>query len=469
MGKTDRLMRRFLLRVCTPVAPLWCLPLLASGRVINFQDEGGTPGDSAPTATAVQNSAVLNKTLAALVPGDTLLIPNETFSIMGGVFCSGLDSVTIQIDGTLSFSDDIKAWPKIEPGSKMPVTALTFENTRGLTLTSSGIGTLDGNGAKWWGIPGIGYLLRGKDRPVLMSVKNMSDFLMERLLFLNSPRFNFGSKALNNATIRHCQVSARRTKEDGHGSVDLTAFNTDGFDLSGRNIHVHDCAVWNQDDTICIKADGEDTENVLVERVNASGVGLSIGSIGANHVRNITFRDAVMHHTYKGIYIKFRDQKRGGGSITDILYENIFIDEPESWPIWIGPAQQDIKPEKGPFNPCHGDPCSLCWPKVPGANCDSPPGLFANITLRNITVNAPKTSPGVIFGNGTVPIRNLTFDGVRIIDPPQHGAWGTDYYYCKGVASGHAIGGTWPVPPCFQSSAAAEDHFVVESGLLAYI
>lgn len=53
----------------------------------------------------------------------------------------------------------------------------------------------------------------------------------------------------------------------------LQAFNTDGFDVSGKNIHIHDCTVWNQDDTFAVKANGEDTENVLIERVQASGVG----------------------------------------------------------------------------------------------------------------------------------------------------------------------------------------------------
>ena len=58
--------------------------------------------------------------------------------------------------------------------------------------------------------------------------------------------------------------------------------------------------MWNQDDTFCIK-DG--TSNVLVERVNASGMGLTIGSISSN-IKNITFRDVHMHHTKKGIYMK---------------------------------------------------------------------------------------------------------------------------------------------------------------------
>ena len=83
---------------------------------------------------------------------------------------------------------------------------------------------------------------------------------------------------------------------------------------------------------------------MLIERVQASGVGLSIGSIGSHTVNNVTFRDAVMHHSYKGIYMKFRSlpkYPRKTGLISNVLYENIYIDEPTSWPIWIGPAQQD--------------------------------------------------------------------------------------------------------------------------------
>ena len=63
---------------------------------------------------------------------------------------------------------------------------------------------------------------------------------------------------------------------------------------------------------------------MLFERINASGVGLTIGSIGKSQVNNITFRDCVMRDTFKGIYMKFRD----AGSISNILYENILIENP---------------------------------------------------------------------------------------------------------------------------------------------
>ena len=46
--------------------------------------------------------------------------------------------------------------------------------------------------------------------------------------------------------------------------------------------------MWNQDDCVCVKGDAQ---NMLFERINASGFGLTIGSIGASLVKNITFRD----------------------------------------------------------------------------------------------------------------------------------------------------------------------------------
>ena len=104
--------------------------------------------------------------------------------------------------------------------------------------------------------------------------------------------------------------------------------------ITGKNIHIHDCSVWNQDDTFAVKANDEDTENVLIERVHASGVGLTIGSISDWNVKNVTFRDVLMHHTSKGIYIKFRALKENRtGSITNVTYENIYIDKPDSWPV----------------------------------------------------------------------------------------------------------------------------------------
>ncbi len=112
-------------------------------------------------------------------------------------------------------------------------------------------------------------------------------------------------------------LRVRRSDWNSHNLVELTAFNTDGFDVSGRNVHIHDCDIWNQDDTIAVK---DDSRDMLFERITASGVGLTIGSIGSSRVKNVTFRDCYMPNTLKGIYMKFRAD---GGTIEDVTYENI--------------------------------------------------------------------------------------------------------------------------------------------------
>ena len=112
---------------------------------------------------------------------------------------------------------------------------------------------------------------------------------MTRLLTWQDNQFQ-----VDTLEIRNCEVSARRTDEDHHGVrwwwwlwpwlchhyrhyfiviiiatiiiivnsvidclnlqhhhhtwqiIDMTAFNTDGFDVSGKNVWIHDCQIWNQ-------------------------------------------------------------------------------------------------------------------------------------------------------------------------------------------------------------------------------
>jgi polygalacturonase len=207
--------------------------------------------------------------------------------------------------------------------------------------------------------------------------------------------------------------------------------------VTGKNVYMHDLRIWNDDDCIAVK-DG--SENMLFERIEASGLGLVIGSIGGSRVNNITFRDAVMHRTFKGIYMKTRWSDSGpvgeSASISNILYQNITMDAPQQWAIWIGPAQQS------------GQPCPLYWPGVPNSECRmSGYQTWSNITLKDITINDPVRSPGVLISNSSNPITGLVFDNVVVNGAPVDGQWGSDFYYCN--TTGTAVGTTTPVPPCF--------------------
>eukprot|EP00939_MAST-03C_sp_MAST-3C-sp1_P000892 g892.t1 len=420
----------------------------SDATVYNFETDGGAKANDRSWDTVWNNGRALNASLAKLSSGDTFIVPEgKVFYLMGGIKASNLTDVVLHIDGTLEFAstllddNDLKyvdAWPRNGDGKDAPVLECIYmENLNNVTFTSSGSGMLDGAGGKWWGIPGVGYLVRTENRPRLLHISNGKDIVIEHLYFKDSPYWTFLADSISNLVVRYSKISARRDSLDEHSYIDLSAFNTDGFDLSGCDgVHVHDCDVWNQDDSFDVK-DG--TRNVLIERVNSSGLGLTIGSI-SSHVANITFRDAYMHKTYKGVYMKFR----GPGLVENVLYENIVMDEPEQFAIWIGPAQQcdgcDLK------DICKSDPCSLCWPTM--GECRGPTGaLYKNITLRNITINSPKKSPGVLIASATDPMQHIVFDDVVVNNP---GSKPFDGYHCENVQGGVALGKTSPVPSCFE-------------------
>merc|ERR1719469_1612590 len=151
-----------------------------------------------------------------------------------------------------------------------------------------------------------------------------------------------------------------------------------------------------------------------------------------------------MHNTWKGIYLKSipgQDEKGGTGMISNILFENITIENPTQWPIWIGPQQASYE-----------ESCSIRWPYA-SDHCPVPWGMsFENITLRNVIVKGSTTySPGVILGNSTNVMKGLVFDNVIVENPNLH-PWGEEFYYCH-HAEGEYRRGTSPVPPCFKKAS----------------
>ena len=99
-----------------------------------------------------------------------------------------------------------------------------------------------------------------------------------------------------------------------------------------------------------------------------------------------------------------------GGSISNILYENITMIDPIQYPIWIGPAQQ-----ADTVNICEANPCSLCWPYLkPFVKCNVPKyGNYTNITLKDVFIKSSKyLIPGVLMGSPMHKIKNLILDNV---------------------------------------------------------
>ena len=200
--------------------------------IVDFEQVGGVP-DLISEDVAWKKGELMNITLNSLQEGDKFLIPNKTFYLMGGIKAFNITSVVFQLEGTLLYSNDTRHWPK--DSKKSPLHCMQLNDISNVTFTSSGIGTFDGNGRKWWGIPGIGYLRYGKHRPHLLKVKHAQNLLFENLLFTDSPRWNLVVFDVNGLEVRYTDIYAkRRDKAIGHDLIELTAFNTDGFDVSGK-------------------------------------------------------------------------------------------------------------------------------------------------------------------------------------------------------------------------------------------
>jgi hypothetical protein len=66
-------------------------------------------------------------------------------------------------------------------------------------------------------------------------------------------------------------------------------------------------------------------------------------------------------------------------------------------------------------NVCKANPCSLCWPQLPFAQCNPiKHGNFQNITLRNVIIHNPMGSPGVLMADENNPIDRIVFENVTV-------------------------------------------------------
>ena len=127
-------------------------------------------------------------------------------------------------------------------------------------------------------------------------------------------------------------------------------FNTDGVDPHGSNFHIYNLTVQCWDDVVVPKPgheqdlNGNCTDNMLVENITVVlGVGVTIGSVPPhpkmNCIRNITFQNVVMKWPWKGIYVKTNPGDVGYGIVENIWYENVTMQAPHWWAIYIGPQQ----------------------------------------------------------------------------------------------------------------------------------
>ena len=237
------------LRLLTALACCACAAGVSAEHVVRFDSlPGVTSGPTAPLAAAQNNTRILNAALtaAAAAPGGgdgvRLLFPaNATFVLMGGVVAQNLTGFTFDVQGRLLFTDaDLEAWPR---DGKTPLPALAFLGCSRLLVTGgfdevaarvaanvsrfldpavpalpyawgATAGVIDGLGEKWWGIPLVGYAVRGEHRPRLLYIgQNSADVVVERVYLRNSAYWTLYAEHASRVEVRYVLLTAMRNDD----------------------------------------------------------------------------------------------------------------------------------------------------------------------------------------------------------------------------------------------------------------
>ena len=242
-------------------------------------------------------------------------------------------------------------------------------------------------------------------RPVMISLVNCKNVLLQDVIFQNSPAWNLHPLMCENIIIE--RVLARNP---------AYAQNGDALDLeSCKNALIINSKFDAGDDGICIKSGkdadgrrrGKPCENVVVDgcTVFAGHGGFVVGSEMSGGVKNILVKDCQFLGTDVGL--RFKSTRGRGGIVENIFIENV--------------SMTDIKTDAITFNMYYGGK-SVAEMQADGDNPDNvtkqpvteETPIFRNIDIKNIVCNGAGRAME-FNGLPEMPINGIRLQNINII------------------------------------------------------
>lgn len=243
-------------------------------------------------------------------------------------------------------------------------------------------------------------------RPVMVSLIECKNVLLEGVTFQNSPSWNIHPLMCENVIIDNITVRNPSYAQNG-----------DGLDLeSCRNAIIVNSSFDVGDDGICIKSGkdedgrkrGMPTENVIIDNCSVfkGHGGFVVGSEMSGGVRNISLTNCRFLGTDVGL--RFKSRRGRGGLVENIFVENVSMIDISTdsflFDLFYGGKSAVETLEDG------GDP-SHQGEVFPAVTEETP--AFRNIHFKNVTsVNCRRA----MFFNGLpeMPIDNITLENVNV-------------------------------------------------------
>lgn len=354
------------------------LPSVA-GKDYIVTDFGAVADGSTINTKSIQ--AALDK---AADSGGCVVVPAGIF-LCGPLIMHGNTALRMQKDAVLRLRNDVNAYPVANQKY------LNFINISGATdIKIYGEGTIDGQGEIWW------KKFTAKEitnrRPQMMFIENAERVEISGITFLNPPNTHLSIKNGTDVYI-HCI----------HIIAPSNSRNTDGINISAKNVTIEDCDIRTGDDNIAINFGNKnvtDTEpecsNILIRNCFFGvGHGMSIGSFTSGGLKNLAVSNCKFEGTTSAIRIK---TARGrGGMVEDVSYTDINIKD-SKWPIFISeyyPREPDAP---------DADTATIATAFTP---------VYKNIILKNVTITGA-TDAIKIHGIPESPIQGIIFVNVKI-------------------------------------------------------
>ncbi|XP_078435812.1 polygalacturonase-like [Wolffia australiana] len=243
----------------------------------------------------------------------TVLIPSGSTYLLKPIIFSGpcKSAVTVTITGTILASAERADWDDTNRSFW-----ILFDSVKYLRV--DGGGTIIGNGQVWWKIScKIDPSKPCKIAPTALTFRFCDRLMVKDLSLKDSPEMHVTFALCNNVDVSGLAISASGTSP-----------NTDGIHVSGStNVKISNVVIRTGDD--CLSIVGDSRSIVATNIFCGPGHGISIGSLGANGIKetvsDVLIDTAQLDETTNGVRIK--TWQGGRGYVRNITFRNIIMNK----------------------------------------------------------------------------------------------------------------------------------------------
>ena len=347
----------------------------------------GAPLVRAQAACETASAGEIQNVLARCAGQHVLLAPGRY--TVGPLFIASGTSFELAAGATLVATDDPAAYVRPDGGLYALLNAADAS-----TITLSGSGTIDGNGASWWARTRAAQRAAETPppRPRLVAFDRCQHVEVSGLTLQDSPSFHLVFRSCTDVLVDGVTI---------HAPADSP--NTDGIDpMSSHNVRITNATIDDGDDNVAIKSglddpaypDAGSSDIAITNCTFLHGHGVSIGSETNGGVQNVLVAQSTFQTTQNGARIK--TNRDLGGHIDNVVYTDL----------QMRGVQQPIV-------------LASYYPSIPPADAERPQAVGAttpqvsDVTLSNITATAAQRA-GWIVGLPEAPLQAIRLDDVSI-------------------------------------------------------